>query len=89
MAVIVIPIVRVISPPGISERSTEEKPVIVKSTVAEPTPVESIKSAAVKPTHRVKPTAVKSTTRAVETRAAAPAVWPGIGKIWLAERGSA
>ena len=57
---------------------------IVKSIPVKPTSVESAKSAPVEPTHRVKPAAVKSTATAVETPATAPAVWPGIGKIWLA-----
>src|SRR5208282_3819147 len=55
LAVIVIPRVRIIAPPGKSERSTEEKPVIVKSIPVEP--------ATVKP---AKP-AVKATAATVET----------------------
>ena len=97
MAVIVIPIVRIIAPPGISEPSTEEKPVVVKSAVVEsaivksipvePTSVESTKSAAVEAAP-MKPATVKSPTPAVEATAATVKTG-GVGGIWLAERGSA
>ena len=80
MAVIVIPIVRVIAPPRICERSTEEKPVIVKLAVVESAIVKSIpaESAPVKSTE---PAAVEATAATVETS--------GVGGILLAERGSA
>jgi hypothetical protein len=78
-------------------KSTFVEPAIVKSIPVEPTAVESAKSAPVEPTpveatkaaHRVKPAAMKSTAPAVETPATTPAVRPGVGGIWLAERGSA
>jgi hypothetical protein len=68
-------------------KSTVVEPAIVKSVPMKPTSMKSAKSAPVEPGHRVKPAAVKSTASAMETPA--PAVWPGIGKIWLAKRGSA
>jgi hypothetical protein len=78
-------------------KSTFVEPAIVKSIPVEPTAVESAKSAPVEPTpveatkaaHRVKPAAMKSTAPAVETPATTPAVRPGVGGIWRAERGSA
>jgi hypothetical protein len=83
-------------------KSTFVEPAIVKSIPVEPTavesaksapvesaPVESTKSAPVEAAHRVKPAAMKSTAPAVETPATTPAVRPGVGGIWLAERGSA
>jgi len=73
LAVIVIPIVRIIAPPGKSERSTEEKPVIVKSIPVEPTTVE--------------PTTVKPAAPAVKAIAATVET-SGVGGIWLAQRGS-
>jgi hypothetical protein len=96
LGVIVIPVVRIITP-GICERSTKENPVIVKSTVVEPAIVKSIpvEPTAVEPAKSgmdaapVEPaaTAVKSThSAAVETPATASAMWPSIGEIWLAER---
>jgi len=89
LAVIVISIVRVIAPPGISKRSAEEKPVIVKSTVMESTIVKSIP---VKPTSveaPVKPATVKSTKSAAVEATAATVETSGVGGIWLAERGCA
>ena len=80
MAVIVIPVVRIITK-GISERSTEEKPAIVETTVVEPTIVESaaMESATAEPA-TVKPAtpAVKATAATVETS--------GVGGIRLAQR---
>jgi hypothetical protein len=70
----------------------------VESAPVKPTAVESTKSAPVEAAHRVKPAAMKSaapavetpaTAPAVETPATTPAVRPGVGGIWLAERGSA
>ena len=73
------------NPPGVCERSTEEKPAIAKSIVVEPAIVKSIpmepatvESATVKST---KSAAVEATAATVETS--------GVGGIWLAERGSA
>ena len=110
MAVIVIPIVRIIAPPGICKRSPEEKPVIVKSTVVEPAVVESatvepaivepatvepatvepatVKSATVK-SATVKSATVKPTKSAAVEATAATVETSGVGRIWLAERGSA
>jgi hypothetical protein len=102
LAVIIIAIVgRVIPSIGICERSTEEKPVIVKSIAVEPAivksvpvkpaPVKPTKSAAVHPgeasvesTHSAAVEAAKSAP--METPARTPAVRPGIGEMWLAER---
>jgi len=95
LAVVIIAIVwRVIPPVGICDRSTEEKPVIakslaveapiVKSISVEPAPVHT-REGTVKSTHSAAVEAAKST--AVETPA--PAMRPGIGEIWLAERGCA
>jgi hypothetical protein len=93
IAVVIIAIVRIIAPPGIGERSTKEKSVIVKSTVVEPAivksipvepapiPVKATKSTAVEPPHLVKSAAVK-------TPAATPAKRPGIGELWLTEHAS-
>ena len=96
MAVVIISVVGIIAPFGISKQSTEEKPIIVKSTVVKstvvkpatvkPTAVESGEST-VDPTHRGNAAAVKSTTSAMESPTAA--VRTGVGKIWLAERGCA
>jgi hypothetical protein len=36
-----------------------------------------------------KSTAVEATTATVETSASAPAMRPGVGKMWLAQRGGA
>ena len=97
MGVIVIPVVRIITP-GVCERSTKENPVIVKSTVVEPAIVKSIpveltavepaksgtEAAPVKSTHSAAVEAPASA--AVETPATASAMWPSIGGIWLAER---
>ena len=91
MAVAVIPIVGIITPPGISERSTEEKPVVAKSIPVKPTAVEAGKPAAVeaaKPA-TVKSTTVKSTKSAAVEATAATVETSGVGGIWLAERGSA
>ena len=90
MAVIVIPIVRIIAPPGICEGSAEEKPVIVKSTVVEPAIVKSatMKPATMKPA-TVKPATVKSTKSAAVEATAATVETSGVGGILLAERGSA
>jgi hypothetical protein len=96
LAVVIISVVGIIAPFGISKQSTEEKPIIVKSTVVKstvvkpatvkPTAVESGEST-VDPTHRGNAAAVKSTTSAMESPTAA--VRTGVGKIWLAERGCA
>jgi hypothetical protein len=101
LAVVIISVVGIIAPFGISKQSTEENPIIVKSTVVKSTVVKStvVKPATVKPTavesgestvdptHRGNAAAVKSTTSAMESPTAA--VRTGVGKIWLAERGCA
>jgi hypothetical protein len=102
LVVTVISIVRIIAPPGISEESPIEKPVIAKSIAVEPAiaisiPVEPIamesaKSARMDATRPVKSAAVKAAhSAAVEPAhsARSPAMGPSIGEIWLAERGSA
>jgi hypothetical protein len=98
LAIVVIVVVRIIAPPRICKRSTEEKSPIVKSIAVEPAPVEPapVELAPVKPTP-VKPAksgmesaameAAKSAS--VETAASAAAMRPGIGGIWLTERGNA
>jgi len=89
LGVIVIPVVRIITP-GICERSTKENPVIAKSTVVESAIVKSIpvEPTAVEPAKSgMEAAPVKSThSAAVEAPATASAMWPSIGGIWLAER---
>src|SRR6516162_3083682 len=85
LAIAIIAVVWIIVPQRICERSAKEKPVTVKSipveyTSMEPAAVEAAKSSAVEAT---KPAA------SVKTAAPAPAVRPGIGEVWLAERGRA
>jgi hypothetical protein len=101
LAVIVIPIVRVITPPGISERSTEEKPAIAKSIVVEPAIVKSItakpasmESATAEATHLVKSAAMEATKSTVKAPATAvetstTAMRPSEGETRLADRASA
>ena len=98
MAVIVVPIIRIITPPGICDRSTEEKSVVVKSAVVEsaivksiavePTTVESTESAGVEAAP-MKPATVKSAKSAAVEATAATVETSGVDGIWLAERGSA
>ena len=94
LGVIIIPVVRVITPPRSYERATEEKsaiaksivvePVIVKSIGAEPAAVKSGKSATMKAAaHIAKADAVKSTAPTT------PVMRPGMGEIWLDQHATA
>ena len=88
LAIVVIVVVRIIAPPRICKRSTEEKSPIVKSIAVEPAPV---KPTPVKPAKSGMESAAMEAAKSasVETAASATAMRPGIGGIWLTERGNA
>jgi hypothetical protein len=98
LVVAIIAVEWIIAPPGVGERSTEEKPAIVKTTVVkpaiakpvsvEPAPAEPAKSSPVEPTHPMK-SAVVEAAKSTAVEPGAPTMRSGKGEIWLAERDSA
>ena len=87
LAIVIIAIVWIITPPGVCERSTEEKPAIMETIVIEPAIVKSIPLEPL-PVKSGKSAAVERAPATVET--AAPATMrPGKGEVWLADCGSA
>ena len=75
---IVVAVIWIIAPPGVCDKSATETLVALAETIAD------IGEATVKST---KSTAVEVTAATVET--SAPAMRPGVGGMWLAQRGSA